>query len=263
MKYIVKANGQREPYSNKKVINTCLRAGVSRKTAKKIADKIYRIIVDGDTTHRVYELIQVQLEKTSKKASAKAGLREAIANLGPRIFEMYAMKVLQVHGYQCKWNKIVNGRIIDHQIDVIAKKDADVFFVECKRHYNPHRYTGLGVALEVHARLEDLKGGYKDGNNRYNFTRAWLFTNSKFSAHAIRYAMAKQIKLTGWSSGEFSIQKLIESKKIYPVTMLKIDMITKQNLLKRKIITVQDIIQTRIKLPNWNQIVKDARDLMR
>ncbi len=213
IKFVTKADGSKERFDRNKIIQNCLRAGADRKAADDIARFVEGNLEDGASTHIVYQTVQDELEKRSEKMASVFGLREAIADLDSESFEFYAMKVLEAQGYKCKWNTIVEGGCVEHQIDVIAKGKNGTFYVECKRHFNPHRFCGLEVPLEVHARFEDLKDGFASRKNGYDFSGAWIFTNSKFSLHAKKYAKAKSISLTGWGYG---LQEIVESKKIYP-----------------------------------------------
>ncbi len=259
--YVVKADGRQEKFDKEKLAQTALRAGASKEIALAIANDAEKNLSNGTTTHEVYQYVQNALDKKSEKIASLFGLREAIADLDATVFEKYTAKILEANGYECKWNTIVDGRNIDHQIDVIAlnKKTDEYFYVECKRHYNPHRFCGLEVPLEVQARLEDLREGFIDHKNKYNFAAAWVFTNSKFSEHARKYATRKGVMITGWSTEKNSIQELIEKQKVYPVTILKIDLGLKASLMNSGIITLQDVLNSR-KVPK--EVVDKAKEIL-
>ncbi|MFH0836742.1 MAG: restriction endonuclease [Candidatus Aenigmatarchaeota archaeon] len=192
LKTVIKADGSIERYDSSKLMRTMMRAGVDRKTAAAIAKIVEKRFPNNSTTHDIYQFAMDMIDEKSSEIASVFGLREAVADLDSVSFEKYSMKVLEADGYRCKWNTIVDGRCIDHQIDIIAEKDGEYFYVECKRHYNPHRFCGLEVPLEVWARLIDLQEGGVDDKNKYNFSNAWLFTNSKFSMHALKYGGAKK-----------------------------------------------------------------------
>ncbi len=205
-----------------------------------------------------------EIEKVSAKSAAIFGLRESIADLDSRSFELYSMKVLEANGFRCEWDRLVKGRSVEHQVDIIAKKENNVWLVECKRHFNPHRFTGLDVALQVQARLEDIQDGFVAGTNRYSFTGAWIFTNTKFSQHAIDYSTAKHTRMTGWRSGEFGLEKLAEPHKAFPVTMLKADLSVKAKLLEHRIVTIQDVVEAKKPVvPNWHNLVAQVKEILK
>lgn len=261
LEYVVKADGTQVRFDKEKLMQTALRAGATKELAKEIAESAERSFSKVAGSHEIYQFVMNELDKKSEKVASLFGLREAIADLDATVFEKYTAKILEANGYECKWNTIVDGRNIDHQIDVIAldKKTGEYFYVECKRHYNPHRFCGLEVPLEVQARLEDLREGFVDHKNKYNFAAAWIFTNSKFSEHAKKYANRKGVMMTGWSSESNSIQDLIEKQRVYPVTILKIDLELKLSLLNADIITLQDVIESK-KAPK--EVVQKAKEIL-
>jgi hypothetical protein len=246
--YVIKADGQEEEFQPDKIIKTCLRADASIETAREIAEEISKNLQEGTTTHEIYEMILSGLRKRRDKSSLLFTLRESISRLDSTCFELYAKRILEAHGYQCKWNAIIRGKSVEHQVDIIAT-GSKMFLVECKHHVNYHRFCSLGNLLQVQARLEDIKDGFRDGKNKYGFDYAWMLTNTKFSEHAKMYAEAKDIRLTGWRyKGEDALEDLIQSKKIFPVTILRCSAEIKRYMLNNEIITLQDLIDAnRIK----------------
>lgn len=234
---VTKADGSTEEFDPEKIIATCMRAGTTREIAKKIARKVQESISEGTTTGEIYHLTIKELKKIGEKHAMLFRLREAIAAMDSESFELYTVRILEASGYKCRWNRIIQGKCIEHQVDIIAR-GSGTYLVECKKHTNPHRFCGLGVVLQVQARLEDLEDGYKGGMNKINFSQAWIFNNTRFSDHARIYGNAKNIRLTGWKTHDkFSLETMIERKKIYPVTILNSKACS---LLGKRIITLQD-----------------------
>lgn len=263
--YVVKADGRREPFSKEKIINTCLKAGTDRKTTGEIAGKVSSSVKDGVTTKEIYKMILDLLERASHRSSFFFRLRDAIAKLDSESYELYVKELLESQGYKCSWNKIIAGKSVEHQVDIVAKGPKGLFMVECKRHVNPHRFCGLGVILQVQARLEDLNDGFREGKNKCRFGQAWVFNNTKFSEHAKKYAEAKNILLSGWGyKGNIALEKMADKERIYPVTLLKADDSTQKQLLRQKIITVEDVLKEKIKMPKSvvDELRKQARIIL-
>ncbi len=254
--FVIKADGRKEEFNLQKIINTCMRSGLSEADARSVAKKISASMQNGITTHKLYTMVLEELDKSNPNSIFM--LREAVANLDPVSFEVYVKKVLEAHGYRCVWNKLIRGMYVEHQVDLIAVKDKN-FLIECKRHFNPHRFTGLGICLQVQSRLQDIMEGSKNRKNNYRFDAAWLITNTKFSDHAKQYARGVDIRLTGWRyEGQFALDELIQSKKILPVTVLKTDVSVHRQLLNKKIITLQDLIKQKPKMPNIKDLVSQS-----
>jgi len=260
MMYVIKAGGKKEEFSEEKIVRTCMRSGVTPDDAKAIAKKISSSIQSGATTHKIYTMILDELDKSHADSSLFM-LREAIANLDPVSFEVYVKKVLEAHGYRCVWNKLIKGMNVEHQVDVIAAKEK-TFLIECKRHFNPHRFTGLNICLQVEARLNDIMLGSRNGKNNYKFDAAWVVTNTKFSDHAKMYAKGVGIRLTGWGyDQDFALEKLVQEKKVLPVTILKADVSVQRGLLNKKIITLQDLIDEKPKIGS-KDLVSQAKSIL-
>jgi hypothetical protein len=99
--------------------------------------------------------------------------------------------------------------------------------------------------LETFARLLDLREGFEAGLNSINFKRALIICNTKFSEHAKKYAEAKGIQLIGWSEPEEKgLERMIEEKKLYPITFLKIlDKESQEKFLKSGIVLLKQLIE--------------------
>ena len=262
--FVVKADGTREGFDERKIIRTCRRAGASKGTAERIAREIRRNSRNGTTTHEIYRMILSLLRKTEKIPSFLFRLREALAELDSVSFELYTKKLMEAYSYKCKWDVIVRGNCVEHQVDVIAEKDG-LFLVECKHHRNHHRFCGLGDVLQVQARLEDINDGFRQGKNKYNFKQAWMVTNTKFSDHAKKYAKGRDIILTGWGyKTGGSLERLIRLRKAFPITILKLNAQAKRELLSRQVITLQDLLAADkvVKKLGLDRSVKEAERLL-
>lgn len=212
--YVIKASGKKESFSPEKIYRTLVRSGSDEKTAKLIVNKIKRKVYDGITTREILDKALHLLKDENPEISARYDLKRAIMNLGPTgfPFEKFFAEVLENYGYETKTGQIVNGKIISHEVDIIARKKSD-YMIECKYHNSQGVYTDVKVALYVYAAFLDLKD---------KFDYPWIATNTKCSSQAIDYANGVKMKITSWEypKGE-SLRDLIESKKLYPLTILK------------------------------------------
>ncbi len=237
--YVTKEDGTRQEFDAEKILQACLRAGVSRKEAKEIASDIAEKIRDGIRTREIFRLVRAELESRASKSAYYIGLRDAVAGLDPESFEIYVRKLLEAGGYEAEWNRLIKGRYVEHQVDVVASKKGRTFLVECKHHFNPHRFTGLGTCLQVQARMEDI-------NAAGHVFDSWIFTNNKFSEHAKRYSRGVGIRLTGWRyERKFSIESLIREKNMFPVTILRAGKEEIRLMLRKGIVTVADVLEKR------------------
>lgn len=253
MVQVIKFDGRKEEFDRNKIIRTCIRVGSDSATAHRIAEKVEKSAFDGITTKEIYSIILKELESVGKKAVAAYTLKESVAKLDPFIFEIYVKRILEAHNYKCESNRIVQGKCVEHQIDIIARNDAE-YLVECKRHKNPHRFCGLGICLQVQARLEDICDGSENNMNSCMFGRAWIITNTKFSEHAKKYASAKNIRLTGWKYPEnASFEVLVDSENLYPISVMPIRRETVNRLFRNGVITIHDINEESLLKAGMNE----------
>ncbi len=229
MVYLIKADGSRQEFDRNKAIQSCMSAGAPRSLAEKIVSRVEEHLRDGMTTREMKELIRKELEKTRHHSSRIYNLREALAVLDPSLhqFEKFVASLFAHYGYVTVWEPRPKprGSCTDHEIDVMIKKDGVLEFIECKHHYNPHKFTGLKVVMRVWARLEDLRRGYEDGTpGSLPFEACWVVTNGKFSEHAKEYAECRGVNLLGWNYPPWrGINHWILDKECYPLSILGLD----------------------------------------
>ncbi len=247
MVYVIKANQEREIFNKQKVYRTCIRSGVPKNIAENIANEVESKVYDGITTKEILHIVLKKLDNYEKHHSLRYDLKKAISDLNPENheFEKYVQNILIANGYNARWNVIVQGEVIEHQIDVIAEKDGHKYLVECKHHVNPHRFCGLDVALQTWAVIDDIRRGYEKGITKEKYDNMWLIINTKFSEHAIKYGTAKKLKMTGWNypKGE-DLRDYIETKGMYPITLLGLDRDSRQKFSDADILLVREIAET-------------------
>jgi len=234
--YVVKASGEREEFDVEKIRRTCLRAGASKELADKIAKEVENRAYDGITTKEILDLTLKLLEE-EPEAATRYDLKRAIMSLGPAgfPFEEFMAEVLQNYGYKTKVGEILRGKCVDHEIDIMAEKDGERYLVECKYHNAQGIYTDLKVALYTHARFLDLSK---------NFDHAWLACNTRCTKEARGYAKCVGLKITSWRYPlKESLEKMIEKKKLYPVTILRsVKGFAKDRLFQARIMLAKDLL---------------------
>ena len=274
MIYVTKFDGRKEPFLKEKIIRTCLRMHASLEQAKLIADRIETEAYEGIPTKKILKLIFKHLKEFKPEIKHQIDLREAIALLKPKPdFERFVQLILKAYGYEVEGNRIIPGNCVEHEIDGILRKGDETIYLEVKHHFNHHVYTGLDVVLEVNSTLEDLKEGFRNGKNSINFTQALIVCNTKFSEHAKRYAKCKGINLIGWRyPEEKGLERLIEEKKLYPVTFLKgLDEKIREKFSNAGIVLLKQLVEksleelhreTGISKNKLKKIVEKARQLV-
>ena len=260
MIYVTKADGSKQPFDKQKIINTCLRLQATPEQAQSIADKIEAKAYDGIPTKKILQMVFQYMKKYRPAIGYQIDLKQAIAMLRSKPdFEIFVAKLFEAMGYEVDINLIIQGKCIEHEIDVVAKKGNEIILVEAKHHVNHHTYSGLDVFLQLNSTLEDLKLGHESGKNNFKFTRAILICNTKVSDHARRYALCRGLEFIAWKfPPEKGLERLIEDYKLYPITFLKeIERDEAYKLADVGIVTVKQLLDDAEKISRKSGINKN------
>jgi Holliday junction resolvase-like predicted endonuclease len=239
---ITKANGEKEEFSEEKLLHSIRRAGIPKSLDEEVMNHIKSRLHEGMTTGEIYYHINEFLGKSPHQyTKARYGLKQAIMELGPTgyPFEDFIARILNKKGYTTKLRTLMQGRCITHEIDVIAEKHTvlpNKIMVEAKFHNQVGIHTNVHVALYTKARFDDIK-------DKHQFSEAWLVTNTKASIDAIAYANCVRMNLVSWSYPDGgSLRDWVEQYHMYPVTVLTtLSPAQKQQLLEKGVILCQDI----------------------
>lgn len=195
-----------------------MRAGASRKTAKKILKKVRSHLYRNIETHDIYKLVlDAMSEEKDFALRQRYQLKDAIMRLGPSgfVFEQYVANLMEQYGLHVKGRGVkVNGKCTRHEIDLIAVSQGKKFLIECKYHSSHGIYTGLKVSLYTHARFLDTSPQF-DGEA--------IVCNTKISSNAKKYAKCVGQQVFSWRyPPKQSLEKIIEQNKLYPITILSL-----------------------------------------
>ncbi len=284
---VIKADNTEEEFNKDKLNASLLKAGASAEHSASAADEVDSQFKDRMHSDDIYNRALDHIKKRDPMAALKYTLKRAIMNFGPAgfVFEKYVAKILEQNGYRTEMPpQSLSGFCVDHEVDIIAEKEDEHFMVECKYHNIHGNQSDIKTALYINSRFLDLKKGWdsknnnkaKDGssenksysnnksadkyyngpeNQNYNnlcktyyFTGAWLFTNTKCTSDAIKYANCSGMKITAWNYPENeSLQFYIESKKLYPVTILStLSKNHKEKLFENNILTIKELVSFQI-----------------
>jgi len=254
--YVTKASGEQVLFEPEKIRRTCLNAGAPAELADTITRQVEAKVYTGMPTKEILDMVLRLLEIEHPHVAARYDLKGSIMRMGPAgfAFEELIAEVLKEHGYAARVHSLIPGASgVTQEIDVIATKPfvsepgldpkLKYYMIECKFHHATGIYTGLKETMYTYARFLDIQDAWKKGLCQ-EFDQPWLATNTKFSTDAITYANFKNIKLLGWNypSGN-SLQFLLESKKLYPITSLRgMDAATLEKFSDAGFMLVKDLI---------------------
>ncbi len=253
MVQVIKFSGEKEEFNPKKIERTLKRAGATQEQTNRIIKTVKKRIKDGMTTKQILNIVYSELKKHPGVA-ARYNLKRAIMSLGPGgfTFEKYFAQLLEAHGYNTQLNQVIKGKRINQEVDIIARKDK-TYMVECKYYLYPGNYAGTKEAMYTYARFLDTN------SRKHNFDQPWLATNTKCSWSALEYAKGVGIKITSWKNPpKENLQKLIETKKLYPITILRsVNKFVRERLFYSGITMVKTLIETDIQTLKRKTRLKD------
>ncbi len=217
--FIYKADGRRVKFNENKILSTCIRAGASKQTAKRILKKVKSKVYHDMNSNDIYKkvLCAISEEKGLKALHQRYQLKDAIMRMGPAgfAFENYIASILKYYNYQVTGIRSkIHGKCAIHEIDLIGTKNNKKFLIECKYHSVRGGYTGLKESLYTHARFLDMQP---------KFSEEILFCNTQVSNHAKKYAKCIGQQIFSWRyPASNSLEKMIEKYNLYPITILNL-----------------------------------------
>jgi hypothetical protein len=243
---VIKASGQTEEFNIQKLIDSLMRSGTPEYIARDIAERVERQIKPSMHTKHIYRIAKKILRQYSKTADMRYSIKRAIYMLGPAgyQFEKYFAEILKAYGYSTETNRFIKGYCVTHEVDIFAVHNGEGHVIECKYHSNGGIPTDLKIALYVYSRFMDIKKAYESKNeNIVSINKGWLVTNTRCTSDAIKYANCMGLEIVSWKyPEEKSLERMIENKKLYPVTILSsIKRSSLDSLFKNNIILVRDI----------------------
>ena len=247
---ITKASGKTEDINSEKLRISLVRAGASDEQSSEIIDRIMLEIAPLSSTKKIYRLARKYLKQLNHASGMRYSLKQALFRLGPTgyPFEKYYSHLLKSYGYETQTGSIIEGKCVKHEIDVIAVRNDEINIVECKYHNKSGTTVDVKVAMYVESRFRDIAPvmAVKYPDRKF---RGWLVTNTRFTDDALQYAECSKFGLKSWRHpDDQSLEKMIEDKRLYPVTIVSgIQSGLIVRLLKENIILLKDLVSMNIR----------------
>lgn len=195
------------------------RAGASQSQIAEIVKEVQTELVEGLKTHKIYRKAFDLLRKKSKGTAARYKIKKALFELGPAgyAFEKFLAEVYRNQGYEARTNVYLNGKCIQHEMDVVVENDDEIQYIECKFHNSPGAKTDVRTPLYLKSRFDDIQAGNKSGK----LHRSVLVTNTRFTEDAIKYGKCVGIVMISWDYPDVgNLKDRIEKSGLHPITCL-------------------------------------------
>jgi hypothetical protein len=246
--HVTKQSGETEKFDRKKILNSLLNSGLEPTQAEDVLKLVIGSLKPPLHTKKIFKAVRKFMRQADPRSTMRYSLKKAMYALGPTgyPFERFISRVLDADGFDTLVGQIVPGRCVEHEVDVVARKDRTCYMVECKFHQTPSTLSNVKTALYVQARFIDIReAGIMCTSDESLDHKGMLVTNTRFSSQAIEYAECIGLDVLAWKYPQGrSLEQLIDRHRTYPVTVLPA--VTRTNvgaLLKNDIVLAREIDQ--------------------
>ena len=237
---VIKGNGEKVLFDPEKLKQALSLSGAEIEEQENIIRQIASKLYDGISTRKIYQMAFDLLKKESLKIAGRYSLKNAIIEMGPTgyPFEVFVGKIFETMGYEVETGIIVQGKCIQHEVDVIARKPGEMIMIECKFHMDSSANSGVQVPLYVQSRYLDVRSVWEEQYGKNIRYRGGVVTNSRFSDDAMNYGKCAGLVLISWNyPADTGLKYWIDKNKLHPVTcLISLNKKDKQFLLEKEIV---------------------------
>jgi Holliday junction resolvase len=264
---VVKRSGEHEPFSEGKVRSSLQRAGADEVLIETVISRVKSELYDGISTREIYSHVFSLLREFQSPVVSRYDLKRAILELGPSgfPFERFVAGVLEAHGYEVAVNQTVQGKCVDHEVDIIAQKGGTHYMIEAKFHNQPGIKSDIKDALYTYARFLDVEQAWVEfAGHRSHFHQAWLVTNTKVTSKVREYARCADMQVTSWNyPSRTSLRLMVEESGLLPITCLQsLDRVDRARLIEEGIIFCRDLTQRDVDFLSPDQLEQIRREAL-
>ena len=241
---MTKVSGDVVPFDENKLLHSLERSGASESIINEVLKEVRGHLYEGIPTKHIYRMAFAILKKRTASSAARYQLKQAIAELGPTgyPFERLVGALFEHQGYRVQVGQLVQGRCIQHEVDVIAEKNGTRYMMECKFHADPNRKADVKVPLYIRSRFVDVMESWQRSEHGLDYA-GWVVTNARFTTDALDYGRCIGLQLLSWDYPQHgSLKERIDGSKLLPITCLTtLKKSEKQQLLENGVIFCRDI----------------------
>lgn len=244
-----KGNGDTVLFNTEKLKQALQNAGAGTLEQEKIATAVERKIYNGISTKEIYKIAFDLLKRESHKIAGRYRLKNAIMELGPTgfPFEIFVGKIFETMGYEVETGVIVQGKCVQHEVDVIARKPGEMIMVECKFHSDNRTKSSVQVPLYINSRFLDVKASWEKQYGTDIHYRGGVVCNTRFSEDAEKYGKCAGLLVISWDYPEdLNLKNMIDKAGLFPITsLISLTKKDKQFLLEKGIVLCSQLNENR------------------
>lgn len=265
---LVKSDGDTETFNLNKLRLSLEKTGAGEELIDEVIEDVLTTERTNLTSGKIYNLAFKRLRSKSPASAGRYKLKRAIFELGPSgyPFEQFIGELFAHQGYKTQVGVVLQGRCIQHEVDVVAEKAKTIRLMECKFHRDPTHKSNVQTPLYIHSRFEDLRLGWPDPTKSIE---SWIFTNTRFTTDALDYGKCVGMNLIDWSYPQgAALKDRIDGSGLHPVTCLSsLNRMDKKRLLDAGIVmcqdvTANDLVSARVPGSKHRRALKECEDIV-
>ena len=259
---IIKSSGEKVKFSLDKLRSSIKKTGADKETIDSIIDNVRDELYQGISTKEIYNRAFALLKKKKSYFASKYKLKKAIYELGPTgfPFERFISELLKYSGYKTEVGKILQGKCVKHEIDVLAHKNSETTVIECKYHGEQGLNCNVKVPLYINSRYQDVKTFWNaNPRNGTSLAQGWVVTNTRFTEDALQYGKCCGLYLLSWDYPKNdALKDRIDRLGLYPITVSTLlSNREKQFLLSRDVVMCKQLMHDKFYLDHLG--ISEAR----
>ncbi len=264
---VIKGNGEKALFDVEKLKKALAHSGANIKEQEDIAKLLEAQLYDGIPTRKIYQMAHALLRKKSNRMAGRYRLKKAMMELGPTgyPFERFVGKLFELDGYEVETGVMVQGKCIQHEVDVVARKGNEMIMIECKFHSDSSRKCNVQVPLYIQSRYLDVKAAWEQihGKEGMNY-KGGVVTNTRFSDDATSFAECVGLHLISWDyPGNKALKYWIDKSGLHPLTSLHtINKKHKQLLLEEGIVLCRELVKQPLLLNKIGLTERQAKKVL-
>jgi len=271
--FVTKGNREKVLFDPEKLKQALQNAGAELEEQERITKQVATRLYNGIPTRKIYQMAFDLLKKGSFKIAGRYRLKNAIMELGPTgyPFEIFVGKIFESMGYEVETGVIVQGKCIQHEVDVVARKPGEMVMVECKFHSDNRTKSGIQVPLYIQSRYLDVKSAWEEQYGKDIRYRGGVVCNTRFSDDAMNYGKCAGLVLISWDyPSDTGLKYWIDKTGLHPVTsLISINKKEKQQLLDKGIVLCSQLNENQDFLKEIgltenqiNKVIREAGNLI-
>ncbi len=247
--HIKKGNGDKVLFDPEKLKQALASAGAGHAQQEKIIRMVTQKLYNGISTGKIYSMAFDLLKQESHKIAGRYKLKSAIMELGPTgfPFELFVGKILQRMGYEVETGIIVQGKCVQHEVDVLGRKSSEMLMIECKFHGDSLTKSGVQVPLYIQSRFLDVKSSWEQQFGKELRYRGGVVTNTRFSEDAIKYGTCAGLLMISWDyPSDTGLKYFVDKTGLHPLTsLISLSKKQKQQLLEKGIVLSSELNENK------------------